>query len=239
LLDVIQEDGHALVAAAESNWARPVPDCPAWDAAGLVRHTGTVLEWIATIVVTGEPASFRSLPLPPAGDADLPAWLLDNLDRTVGVLGAADPQQTVWTFSSLGDHRASWWRRRLAVETAIHRWDAQHAVAVEGGPPPTPLDADAAAAGIAEFVTEFLPGLLKSCTERPSGKVHLLLTDMAPERWLDLDELGSDDPVHARADATVRGTASDVLLWLTNRRADSVDVHGDPDLLDAWTRLKR
>ena len=170
MLDVIQEDGHALVAAAESNWARPVPDCPAWDAAGLVRHTGTVLEWIATIVVTGEPASFRSLPLPPAGDADLPAWFLDNLDRTVGVLGAADPQQTVWTFSSLGDHRASWWRRRLAVETAIHRWDAQHAVAVEGGPPPTPLDADAAAAGIAEFVTEFLPGLLKSCSRETLGE---------------------------------------------------------------------
>jgi hypothetical protein len=73
----------------------------------------------------------------------------------------------------------------------------------------------------------------------PSGKVHPLLTDMAPKRWLDLDELGSDDPVHARADATVRGTASDVLLWLTNRRADSVDVHGDRDLLEAWTRLKR
>ena len=89
------------------------------------------------------------------------------------------------------------------------------------------------------IVTEFLPGLLKSCTDRPSGKVYLLLTDAAPKRWLDLDELGTDDPVHAQADATVRGTASDVLLWLTNRRADSVDVHGDRDLFEAWTRLKR
>ena len=99
--------------------------------------------------------------------------------------GRRTPQQTVWTFSSLGDHRVSWWRRRLAVgETAIHRWDAQHAVAVEGGPPPTPLGADVAAAGIEEFVTEFLPGLLDSCTDSPSGKLHLLLTDAAPKRWL-------------------------------------------------------
>ena len=127
----------------------------------------------------------------------------------------------------------------MAVETAIHRWDAQHAVAVEGGPSPAPLDADVAAAGVEEFVTEFLPGLLDSWTDSPSGKVHLLLTDAAPKRWLDLDELGSDEPVDAQADATVRGTASDVLLWLTNRRADSVDVRGDRGLLDAWTRLKR
>jgi uncharacterized protein (TIGR03083 family) len=239
LLDAIRGDGHALVVAAESNWARPVPDCPAWDAGGLVRHTGTVLEWIAAIGVTGEPASFRSLPPPPADDADLPAWFLANLDRTLSTLGAAAPQQTVWTFSSLGDRRVSWWRRRLAVETSIHRWDAQHAVAVEGGPPATPLDADVAAAGIEEFVTEFLPGLLDSRTDSPSGKVHLLLTDAAPKRWLDLDQLGSDEPVDAQADATVSGTASDVLLWLTNRRADSVDVRGDRGLLDAWTRLKR
>jgi uncharacterized protein (TIGR03083 family) len=238
-LDAIHEDGRALVVAAESNWARPVPHCPAWDAGGLVRHTGTVLEWMAAIVVTGEPASFSSLPPPPADDADLPAWFLANLDRTVSTLGAADPQQTVWTFSSLGDHRVSWWRRRLTVETAIHRWDAEHAVAVAGGPPPTPLDADAAAAGIEEFVTEFLPGLLDSCPDSPSGTVHLLLTAAAPQRWLDLDQLGSDEPADARADATVRGTASDVLLWLTNRRTDSVDVRGDRDLLDAWTRLKR
>jgi hypothetical protein len=89
------------------------------------------------------------------------------------------------------------------------------------------------------FVTEFLPGLVNSCNEGPSGKVHLPLTDAAPKRLLDLDELGSDEPVDAQTDATVRGTGSDVLLWLTNRRADSVDVCGDRDLLEAWTRLKR
>jgi len=238
-LDTIHADGRALVAAAESNWARPVPDCPDWDTAGLVRHTGAVLAWMAAIVVTGEPANFGSLPPAPDHDADLSAWFLANLDRTVGALQDADPQQQVWTFSSLGNHRMSWWLRRLTVEAAIHRRDAQYALAVQGGPAPIPLDADVAAAGIEEFVTEFLPGLLDRCTEGPCGKVHLLLTDATPDRWLDLDELGSDEPVDAQADATVRGTSSEVLLWLTNRRTDSVDLRGDRDLLGAWTRLKR
>jgi hypothetical protein len=70
-------------------------------------------------------------------------------------------------------------------------------------------------------------------------KVHLLLTDATPDRWLDLDELSSQQPVGGQADATVRGTSSEVLLWLTNRRADSVDVNGDRVLLGAWTRLER
>jgi len=181
---------------------------------------------MAAIVVIGESASFRSLSPAPEVDADLLVWFLANLDRTVSSLRDTDAQQKAWTFSSLGDHRVSWWRRRLAVEAAIHRWDAQYAVAVQGGAAPTPLDADVAAVGIEEFVTEFLPGLLDQSAGRPSGEVHLLHADAEPHRWLDLDEFGNDVP-------------SDVLLRLTNRRADSVDVRGDRDLLGAWTRLKR
>jgi uncharacterized protein (TIGR03083 family) len=240
VLDVVAVDGRALVVAAESNWARPVPDCPDWDAAGLVRHTGGILSWMATIVDTGERASFRSLPPSPEDDADLSAWFLVNLDRTVGDLREADPEQNVWTFSSLGDHRVSWWRRRLAVEMAIHRWDAEYAVAVHGGPAPSPLNDHVAAAGIEEFVTEFLPGLLAQPTaDRPSGTLHLHLTDAATDRWLDLDDHGKVGPADADADTTVRGTASDVLLWLTNRHTDAVNVTGGRGLLDAWTELKR
>ena len=42
----------------------------------------------------------------------------------------------------------------------------------------------------------------------------MFLTDMAAKRWLDLDELGSDDPVDARADPTFRGTAFEVVVWI-------------------------
>lgn len=168
LLDVIDRDGRALVSAAASNWTRPVPDCPDWDAAGLIRHTGGILAWMASIVETGERTSFRSLPPAPDEDAELSVWFLDNLERTLDVMRACEPAKAVWTFSSLGDHRASWWRRRLAVEMAIHRWDAEYAAAVPGRPRPGPLDARVAMVGIEEFVAEFLPGLLaQPAAERP------------------------------------------------------------------------
>jgi hypothetical protein len=38
--DVLPVRGRALLAAAGPNWARPVPDCPDWDGAGLLRQTG-------------------------------------------------------------------------------------------------------------------------------------------------------------------------------------------------------
>lgn len=238
-LDVIALDGRALVAAAASNWALPVPDCPEWDAAGLIRHTGGILAWMASIVETGERASFRSLPLSPDEDADMSRWFLVNLERTLHAMRDGEPEKTVWTFSSLGDHRASWWRRRLAVEMAIHRWDAEYAVAVAGGPRPRPLDSRVALAGIEEFVAEFLPGLLaQPAADRPSGTLGLQIIDGTVDRWLDLDDQGKDLASRTDVCTTVRGTASALLLWLTNRHTDAV-VEGDRELLDAWTALKR
>ena len=40
----------------------------------------------------------------------------------------------VRTFATSDDRRVAWWIRRLTVEVAIHRWDAEDAVAVDGGP---------------------------------------------------------------------------------------------------------
>lgn len=239
LLDVVAVDGAALIAAAELKWARPVPDCPDWDAAGLVRHTGGILAWMATILETGERASFRSLPPAPTENAELSVWFRRTLQRTLAAMRGSDPGSSVWTFSTLGDHRVAWWRRRLSVEMAIHRWDAEYAAAVEGGPRPEPLDRRTALAGIEEFVTEFLPGMTAQPTDdHPGGILHLHLVDASADRWLDLDDRGREADALPQVDATVRGTASDVLLWLTNRRAEAV-VEGDRALLDAWTTLRR
>ncbi len=58
------------------------------------------------------------------------------------------------------------------------------------------------------------------------------------QSWLELDDQGRDLAGPTEADTTVHGTASDVLLWLSNRHTDAV-VEGDRGLLDAWTVLKR
>lgn len=236
LSDTTAVDGRKLIEAAESDWSRPVPQCPEWDLAGLVRHTGGIFAWMAAVVSTGEFVDLRAVDPSPDADTDLGPWYLDNVDRTLGVLRDADPEAKAWTFSRLGDQSVAWWRRRLAVEVAIHRWDAEHAAEID----PSPLDPHVAAAGLEEFIIEFLPGLLaQDAAEKPTGTLHLQPTDSAEEYWLDLDHSGASRPDLMAASTAIRGTGSDLLLWMTNRRPVHVDVQGEGDAFTKWIELKR
>lgn len=211
-------DGRALLAAAQTEWNRPVPHCPEWNVKGLVRHTGGIFEWMAAIVASGERISRHTLDPAPDDPIELSSWYLAALDRAIGVLGSTDPATETWTFSSTGDRRAGWWWRRLAVEVAIHRYDAEHAGSNRGDPKQTPIAGDVAAAGIEEFMVEFLPALLKADgQEQPTGTLHLHATDGPLDWWLDLSNPNSARPMAAPADTAIRATRSDLLLWLTNR----------------------
>jgi hypothetical protein len=165
------------------------------------------------------------------------------VDRALHVLTTTDPRTPTWTFSSRGDSRVGWWRRRLAVELAIHRWDAQHAATLDGDPAPSPLDGDVAAAGIEEFLTEFLPGLLAGDgVEGLTGTLHLHATDGPSEWWIDLDTRAGAEAVagHAKADTAIRGSRSDLLLWLTNRAPlHPLEIVGRPAISTDWAQLRR
>jgi uncharacterized protein (TIGR03083 family) len=240
-LSAAGSDARSLLQAAQIDWSMPVPQCPAWDAAGLVRHMGGILQWMAAIVTTGERVSFRTLEPSPEDPADLPSWYLAALPRTLEVLGSADPDAPTWTFSPTGDRRAWWWCRRLAVEVAIHRWDAEQARAVTGGSAPGPIDAVVATAGIEEFIVEFLPGLLvREGVAGLTGTLHLHATDGPTEWWIDLGAQGAARPEHAKADTAVRTTRSNLLLWLSSRRPlDGVEVLGHQEIADRWGHLQR
>jgi uncharacterized protein (TIGR03083 family) len=243
LLTVAAADGRDLLAAAQSGWSRPVPDCPGWNAAGLVGHMGAILGWMARIVTTGEAVPRRDRETPPADRDALAAWYAAHLEQALGVLAAAPPESWAWTFSSRGDQRVSWWRRRLAVELAIHRWDAQRATALGSASLPPPLDGNVAAAGIEEFLTEFLPGLLaQPGVEGLTGSLHLRATDGASEWWINLDDKGraAAVPGHRKADTAIRATRSDLLLWLTNRQQTrALQISGPPEVTARWTQLRR
>jgi len=241
LLEKSAADARTLLAAAKSGWERPVPHCPGWNAAGLVRHTGEILVWMAAVVTSRERVSRRALDPAPDDVADLPFWYDAALERTLEVLGSADPQSRAWTFASSDDRRVAWWIRRLAVEVAIHRWDAEDAVAADGGPPPRSLDAEVAAAGVEEFITEFLPGLLsQEAVEGLSGTLHLHADDQPMDWWIDLNDGGASVHEHAKADTAIRGTCSELLLWLTNRcPSDTLYVYGRRENLDLWAQLRR
>jgi uncharacterized protein (TIGR03083 family) len=251
LTTVTAGDGAALLAAAELEWSRPIPHCPGWHAAALVGHMGAILAWMATIVATGRAVSRADRETPPADSTELAGWYAAHLDRTVRLLTDTPPATPVWTFSSRDDRRVGWWRRRLAVELAIHRWDAEHAAhrtradSSEPGscPAPAALHSWVAAAGVEEFVTEFLPGLLaQPAGAGVSGTLHLHATDQPIEWWIDLDARGdcAAQAGHRKADTALRATTSDLLLWLTNRvPSAALDIIGAADTISGWTALRR
>jgi hypothetical protein len=124
---------------------------------------------------------------------------------------------------------------------AIHRYDAEHAASVNGGPDPAPLNGEVAAAGIEEFIIEFLPGLLaRNDVEGMHSTLHVHATDGPLEWWVDLDAPSAARPEHAKADTAIRASRSDLLLWLTNRSLlGSLEVIGSQKSATGWIQLGR
>ena len=240
-LAVLHGDATMLRHASMAAWERPVPSCPGWDGAGLLGHCGEILTWAGTILGTGEKVDRADREKPPADRSTWVAWYDAALARVVDTLGTVPPDRPTWVFAPSGTPEARWWQRRLGVELAVHRWDAQLAADAACAP----LDPVVAVAGVEEHLVQFLPGLLAR-HEGPAltGSLHLHADDVPDglEWWVDLGAGGDAVPVpeHRHGDVAVRGTASDLLLWLTHRRpADALDVVGDVDLARALTALVR
>jgi uncharacterized protein (TIGR03083 family) len=239
-LHIADLEARSVLVTAEAKWDRPVPHCPDWDAAGLVRHGGEILRWMSAVVTSRERVARRKMEPGPEKPDDLPPWYLAALEQTMDVLGSADPDSATWTFSSTGDHTVRWWCRRVAVEMAIHRWDIDHAAQSDDNPPTRPIDGELAAVGVEEFIVEFLPGLLnQEDLEGITGTLHLHGVDGPAEWTIDLDAGGTVTPGHGPADTTINATRSDLLLWLVNRAPlKSLEVSGDHKLLDRWGQLE-
>lgn len=227
-LQTLRDEGTALATAARRGLGPPVPACQGWTVADLVLHTGMVHRHKLEIVRgrLAEPPSPWPPPAPPR--AELLGWYEQGLEELHTVLEDADPETRVWTFYR-PDQTASFWRRRMAQETAVHRVDAESA---HGDPRPVP--AALAADGVSELLEVFLA---PHADGEPVGgrgeSLHLHATDTEGEWQLRLLPAGVEvGRGHAQADATVSGEASDLLLFLWGRApADPLERSGDPALL--------
>lgn len=181
-------------------------------------------------------------------DFPTPPGLVDLFERTAArleeTLRAAGPDQPAWTWWP-DDQTAGFWLRRMTHETAVHRWDAQLALGAEATTAIEPPDL--ARDGCDEVFDVMMPSqrtwaeMGEATPARPGGgeSYHFHQTDGAGE-WL--VRFGADGPVvtreHARADVAVRGTGSDLLLFLWHRvPADRFEVFGDRALLDRLFEL--
>lgn len=231
----IASEGAALAGTAASALECPIPSCPDWDMAKLVLHVGLVHTWAGESVRrrTTEGVDRSTLPQAPEGTARI-AWLRAATTTLIEALEVAEDDDPAGVWRG-GPATVAFWRRRMAHETAVHRWDAQAAVG-RPSPVPAPLAAD----GIAEVLELLLPLMAPSADPgRSRGTLHLHCTDTAGE-WLlalrdgRLEVTGG----HAKADAALRGQASDLFLACWGRRpGDGLEVLGDGAVAQEWLAL--
>ncbi len=225
-LDALARDGEVFATASSRVDLRsPVPSCPSWTVADLVYHLGEVHVFWRTIVGDRRDTwEGYEEPERPA-DSELLTWYLDGLAATVAVLTDADPAQPNWTWAT--DKTAGFVQRRIAHETAMHRWDAEQAAGLD-----TAIEPSLASDGIDEFLMWFAAEPAEGNLV-PGGSVHVHCGDVPGEWTVVMNAAGTYDieRAHAKGDCALRGTASDLLLVLWRRRpATTIDVVGDADV---------
>jgi uncharacterized protein (TIGR03083 family) len=233
-LAAIRSEGASLLATATGHLDQPVPTCPEWDVAALVTHLGRVYGWVVGILASNGEQFTGKRPDPPGGRAELPEWFAALHSQLIAALSARAPDAPAWVFSPSVPHQARWWYRRQALETAVHRVDAESAVGKI-----TAVEPVLAADGIDEFLMQFLPGIVqRSNGGRLRGTLHVHCTDTPGEWWLDFDAEGlAPRREHAKGDTAVRGPASGLFLWLMNRQSAGeagIEVLGDGAVVEAW-----
>lgn len=234
-LDAFLADSEQIASQAVGHLDDEISFLEGWDIRQLVAHLGAVYAY-ATANIVGPSTELQS-PGPeakaPDGEA-IHTWFLERRDVLSGELSSMDV--TAPSATHAGTHPAGWWQRRMAHETAVHRWDTD--AGIEGVASATPVASDLATDGIDEFIEVTLrdkPG--RMC---PKESLHLHRSDGDGEWMLVGNDSGGVIATHehGKGDAAVRGPASPLLLWIWGRPvSDQVEIFGDESVAEAWRSL--
>ena len=223
----LRADAALLLEAARAEPDAPVLACPGWDRRKLVKHLCVPYGWSSAQAETGpgEQRGFRDAERPAEG-VDVFEFFEGATERVLAALAAMDTTATWPTWA--GPKPGSWFPRRMAHETAVHRWDAA------GGP----IDAALAVDGIDELLSEFTPMLGADRFGGATSTLHLHATDLDTGEWLVTlgPEALTSERVHAKGDAALRGAADDLYLFTWNRVPldDRFELIGDRAAAERW-----
>jgi uncharacterized protein (TIGR03083 family) len=235
---VLADVGRFASVLDTADLAAPVPSCPGWTVADLVRHLGGVHRWAGFCAAEGRPPADgegpSTDPFPDVGSNDeVSAWFRRGGTDLADIIRALDP--TAPTFHPFPyEQIAGIWPRRMAHETAMHRWDGENAAGHA-----SPIDPTLASDGIDEYFEIALPRVVGgSDGGPPAGSLHVHCTDVDGEWLVWFDDDGFHlVREHQKGDAALRGPAEAILLHLWGRTdggSDELSPVGDEAVLTDW-----
>jgi uncharacterized protein (TIGR03083 family) len=215
----------------------PVAACDGWDLARLGLHMGFIHRWARECTVTGAaPTDTTGFEVVDPSPDELADWLREGARDLADTLLQLDPESPTWhPFTVARVVRV--WPRRQAIETALHRWDAELAIGLA-----PEIEPAFATDGIDESFEIVIPRLVaRDGVSLPAGSVHVHCTDVDGEWivWADADGYRVERE-HRKGDAALRGPAEAILLRLWGRestRAHELSAVGDESVLAAWSTL--
>lgn len=156
-LDSIDLESSRFLVAVSNKAAAlgtPLPTCPGWDVAYLVKHLGLIYSQVALVV------SGRQTVAPDRGQLSSVAngearlgWFAEQRTAVLAALEATDDDVAVWNWTKESPGPTRFWSRRLAHETLIHRVDLELAQGFE----PAHAYPEVASDTVTEFFELFYP----------------------------------------------------------------------------------
>ena len=207
-------DDAAAEAVLAHGWSAPVPGCPDWRLADLVRHLAEVQHFWAWVVRTRatDPSGYPEPPRHP--DDELLGWLAAQHAELETALAGADPGERVWTWAPQQD--VTFVLRRQVQEAVVHTADVEQVLG-DVRPIPTRVGLD----GLDEWLEVMVPAALPDGPPESAHPVVFHVVDAVAERTL----FPGSRPFPI---AALTGTAGDLLLAVWRRvPLEVLTVDGD------------
>ena len=184
--------------------------------------------WAADVVRSRRHELLRRDKSHPSNDDELLEWYAAGWPQLVHALENSAAHEEFWYWGP-APNAVTFWSRRQANETSIHRWDAEATLGPARG-----FSVDVAVDALDEYFPLIVPRA--SVPDGGGRRIRFEAVDVDRSWIVTLDDelaiSSSDD-----ADVTVSGKASSVYLVAMNRsNPDGLSVQGERALLDVWRR---